>query len=215
MTERVLFGRSLLPGNASALSRAMSEAAAEAVARLPRWDVIPDALRHSASPAPLLPFLAWEWSVDEWSPAWPEVQKRTAIAASWDVHRVKGTVYALRVALDVLGLGAEVREWWSYGGAPYTFRLAATWPGLRPWTTTEFGQLTRVALRTKNVRSYLDRVSTRQAPVPTPVQVGMVYRSRTRHRPPVQADLALRARPPLFVAMAYRSRTRHRPQVTS
>lgn len=78
-------------------------------------------------PAVLLPWLAWAVSVDEWQDAWPEQTKRRAIAASFEVHRYKGTPYAVQRALDSLGISTEVIEWWepSGSGQPGTMKVLA------------------------------------------------------------------------------------------
>lgn len=62
-------------------------------------------------PAHLLPFLAWAYSVDHWSPAWSESVKRRVIAAAFDVHRTKGTRTAIDRALAALGVDVELTEW--------------------------------------------------------------------------------------------------------
>jgi len=58
-------------------------------------------------PAALLPFLAWELSVDDWNPNWGVDVKRRVIANSIAVHRRKGTRGAVRRALEaIFGEGA-------------------------------------------------------------------------------------------------------------
>lgn len=101
---------SLLPYNATAAERAL-EAAGTVAVSMP----IPDGLRDPwRCPAPFLPWLAWSLSVDEWDPNWSEDAKRSTIAASIEVHRRKGTVWAMRRALVAAGLGdAQIQEGWS------------------------------------------------------------------------------------------------------
>jgi phage tail P2-like protein len=75
-------------------------------------------------PAASLPWLAWALSVDEWDAAWPDTAKRAAVAASYPVHARKGSVAAVRMALEAAGYaGAEViehrdffRQWLDAGG---------------------------------------------------------------------------------------------------
>lgn len=59
-------------------------------------------------PAALLPWLAWERSVDYWRDEWPEPVKRDVIAASVAVHRKKGTLAAIRQAIAATGVQAEI-----------------------------------------------------------------------------------------------------------
>ena len=76
-------------------------------------------------PASLLPWLAWTFSVDRWRATWPESTKRAVVAAAMGVHRRKGTVAAVRQAVEALGTVLSVREWFEYGGDPYTARIEA------------------------------------------------------------------------------------------
>ncbi|MBJ6889264.1 phage tail protein I, partial [Vibrio cholerae] len=55
-------------------------------------------------PLSLLPWLAWALSVDEWDDRWPEHIKRQVVQDSFDVHRFKGTPYAVQKALDSLNI---------------------------------------------------------------------------------------------------------------
>lgn len=112
----------LLPGNASELERL----AAEALAQIERVPVpIRDLWNPDTCPVALLPYLAWAFSVDRWSQAWPESAKRAAIRAAYFIHAHKGTIGALRRVVEPLGYLIEVREWWEEVplGVPGTFRL--------------------------------------------------------------------------------------------
>ncbi|KAF7783669.1 hypothetical protein PRUB_a3501 [Pseudoalteromonas rubra] len=68
-------------------------------------------------PTPLLPWLAWSMSVDEWDEAWSEALKRQVIRDAFTVHQYKGTPYALQKALDSLNIATEIKEWWQSEGA--------------------------------------------------------------------------------------------------
>lgn len=112
----------MLPGNATALERA----AAQALAKIER---VPVPLRQlwnpDTCPLELLPYLAWAYSVDRWSSAWPESAKRAAIKAAYFIHAHKGTIGALRRVVEPLGYLIEVLEWWQTApeGVPGTFAL--------------------------------------------------------------------------------------------
>lgn len=93
---------SLLPSNATPMERAL----AQVIGRISDVPVpVADLWSPADCPAPLLPWLAWALSVDEWSPEWSEAQRREAIAASVEIHRHKGSMWAVRRALDVMGYG--------------------------------------------------------------------------------------------------------------
>lgn len=114
--------RGLLPGNATELERN----AAQALAQIER---VPIPLRTlwnpDTCPLELLPYLAWAFSVDRWSSAWPESAKRGAIKAAYFIHSRKGTIGALRRVVEPLGYLITVTEWWETvpTGTPGTFAL--------------------------------------------------------------------------------------------
>lgn len=107
----------LLPRNATPVERTV-EALASHVRDLP----VP--IRHlwnpATCPAAFLPWLAWAWSVDHWRTDWDEATKRAVIAASPRVHRLKGTVAAVRAAIAAFGAQARVIEWWTVEGQAVT-----------------------------------------------------------------------------------------------
>ncbi|MEL0625026.1 phage tail protein I [Marinomonas arenicola] len=150
---------SLLPSSASALERAF-----ERVAKRSTGFDMPVAVMWSpaAAPLPVLPWLAWSLSVDEWGSEWPEDVKREAIAASPQVHRLKGTVGAVRRALAALGVNIELVEWWQNGGDPHTASLIAyasrnlNESGQTLLTPELQQQIWNVVQRTKPARSHLD-----------------------------------------------------------
>lgn len=81
--------------------------------------------RAVTAPAALLPWLAWERSVDRWDDGWPEAAKRKALANSFRIHQIKGTIGALRRVVEPLGYLLEVTEWHQMApeGTRGTFRL--------------------------------------------------------------------------------------------
>lgn len=143
----------LLPPNATAQERALSEAIAR-VSDVPllvreSWD--PD-----TCPAELLPWLAWAYSVDAWDVEWTEQEKRDVIRASLDVHKHKGTIGAIDRALKPLGYLIEVIEWWETTpkGEPYTFSIVMG-TGSKPVTEELYKKAERIVLTYKNLRSHL------------------------------------------------------------
>lgn len=99
----------LLPNNATATERAIDAATDRDIQIL-----VSDLWNPAACPAALLPWLAWALSVDDWDAGWSDETKRSTIAVSLEVHRRKGTVWAMRAALRAAGLGdADIQEGWS------------------------------------------------------------------------------------------------------
>jgi len=99
----------LLPSNSTPLELQ----AAEALAQIQR---VPIPLRTlynpDKCPLPLLPYLAWSFSVDRWDSQWPESAKRSAIRSAYYIHSRKGTLGSLRRVVEPLGFAIEVVEWW-------------------------------------------------------------------------------------------------------
>ena len=144
----------LLPPNATAEEKAI----ASALSRLSAVPVpIRDLWNPDTCPADLLPWLAWALSVDVWDAAWPEAKKRNVIKAAIEVHRYKGTPYAVETALEAMDLLAKVKEWPQYGGDPYKFKVEVD--VIDAGLTEESVALIRTAVdKTKNARSHLDSI---------------------------------------------------------
>jgi phage tail P2-like protein len=90
----------LLPPNANLQEHALDDA----LARLGTIPVeIVKTWNAQTCPADLLTWLAWALSIDEWDSNWSVAQQRAMIAASYEIHRHKGTPYSIKLALIALG----------------------------------------------------------------------------------------------------------------
>lgn len=77
-------------------------------------------------PEPVIDLLAWQWHVDFYDLARTLEMKRATVKGSIQWHRKKGTKWAIKKALEMLGIKAEVIEWWKIPEAkPYTFAVEA------------------------------------------------------------------------------------------
>lgn len=91
---------SLLPPNATRLERRIEESDA----LIERASAPTHTLWNAQTvPAHILPWLAWAVGVDDWDSQWEEDQKRAAIDEAIPIRRKRGTVWAVRRALEVLG----------------------------------------------------------------------------------------------------------------
>lgn len=115
----------LLPSSASPLQMTLSLVDAQRYKLMSQFPTLKTLLSPQDTPANMLPYLAYQRSVATWDSAWPEAVKRNVIAAAYEVHRHKGTVYAVKTALSALGVNAFITEWWqtSPRGYPYTFQV--------------------------------------------------------------------------------------------
>jgi len=100
--------------------------------------------------------LAWQYHVDFYDKGLPIEQKRTLVKTSIDVHRHKGTPYAVQTVVSAILNGAQVLEWFNYGGEPYHFKVALITGPMASGETIE--KLVKAINLTKNTRSWLDGV---------------------------------------------------------
>ncbi len=94
----------LLPLNASVTEQAVDHLAAEKLA----MDLRPIDTSALTCPENLLPWLAASWRIDISNLAIEE--QRRLIAAAIEIHRYKGTVYAVQKALDAVFDDAQIVE---------------------------------------------------------------------------------------------------------
>ena len=103
----------LLPPSSTPLERAIDQTAAARLSALP--SVVASLWNADTCPAPLLPYLAWAMSVDEWNDGWGVDKKRAVIKESRHIHQHKGTLSAINRALAAIGQpGATVIERGNY-----------------------------------------------------------------------------------------------------
>lgn len=144
----------LLPANSATLERIAAEVGVRAT-ELPV--IIRDLWNPETCPSNLLPWLAWAWSVDEWSDAWSERQRRDTVKQALAVQRIKGTIGAVTRGLGALGFPTRVQEWFNQtpAGAPYTFRLLLD-VDQEAMTQASLQKILKVVGSTKNLRSHLE-----------------------------------------------------------
>ncbi|WP_420009725.1 phage tail protein I [Xanthomonas sacchari] len=145
--------KTLLPSSATPQERAFDAAAS-------RIELVPLPARDMWNPdkikAAVLPWLAWQASVDEWDTNWTEAEKRAVIKSSLEVHKHKGTIGAIERALTPLGYVVGVIEWWEMSppGEPYTFSIELL-NAEKPVTADLYDKAERVIASSKNLRSHL------------------------------------------------------------
>ncbi len=146
--------RSILPPGSSALEKALEQVAAK------RTD-LPVALRTYRQPANLamsiLPWLAWELSLDNWSSDWSEAIKRERVRQAIPIARQKGTAQSVRSVVASFGGSVAIREWWQMSpmGDPYTFSLVLNLEQAGAPATADFvDQVIAEVSRVKPVRSH-------------------------------------------------------------
>ncbi|MFQ1055670.1 phage tail protein I [Gilliamella apicola] len=110
--------KTLLPPTATKLEKNLSKAMAcePPIPLRSLWD-------PQTCPNELLPYLAWQYSVDRWDEKWSEQIKRKVIAEAFEIHKLKGTKEAIRRAIEPFGYLIKTTEWWQNNQTPGTFAL--------------------------------------------------------------------------------------------
>lgn len=116
--------------------------------------------------------------------------------------------YAIDQAIRALGKNAKIEEWYEYGGHPYRFRITGDLQPNQVFRRADMRRLIRLALRTKNVRSYLDYVGLARS-VSGALYVGAFIRSRVTVTigPTVTTGLTVRPYLKIGAAVTVRSVT--------
>ena len=110
--------KTLLPPTATKLEKNLSQAIAcePPIPLRSLWD-------PQTCPYELLPYLAWQYSVDRWDEEWSEQIKRKVIAEAFEIHKLKGTKEAIRRAVEPFGFLIKISEWWQNNQTPGSFSL--------------------------------------------------------------------------------------------
>lgn len=116
---------------------------------LPRIDQIED--------EELLDLLAWQFHIEGYELAESPQEKRNLIKKAIQLHRFKGTPYAIKEVLKTLGLEGRVKEWFEYGGEPYRFKVELGITN-REITPELRDKLLRLIEDYKNIRSHLEEI---------------------------------------------------------
>lgn len=139
--------------------RALAQAVAEALSdERTRTRGINMYARIMTLPNGLLDILAHDFKVDWWDTDMTLLQKRRVLAASWAVHRTLGTAGAVKTALSSVFAGAEVREWYEYGGEAYGFKVDIDISDEPDVTSEKVKRAIRNIDLYKNLRSHLGEV---------------------------------------------------------
>ena len=80
-----------------------------------------------STPAAALPHLAEQLHVtgyEGWMQATNEAERRALLKSALQLHRYRGTPYAVKSALESISMVAIVREWFQYAGEPFHFRVS-------------------------------------------------------------------------------------------
>lgn len=112
-------------------------------------------------PSDALPHLAEQYHItgnEGWLQCQSDSGKRALIKKAIELHRYKGTKYALINVLKSLNINGDIKEWFEYGGDPFHFKIDIF---LQNYAYNEkvFENLKKMIEEYKNVRSVLEEIS--------------------------------------------------------
>ena len=146
---------STLPSSASKLERVLEQIFWEEIALIERD--IRDFLNPWKCREDLLPYLAWELSVDYWDDSWSLDTKRRVCATALDIHTYKGTRYAIDKSIEAIRADSlKAVEWFEDEAnlLPGQFRVDLI-SEQSPVDATTIPEITRAINNAKNTRSHL------------------------------------------------------------
>ena len=102
-----------------------------------------------------LDLLAWQFHIEGYELAANITEKRNLIKKAIELHRYKGTKYAIEKACEALNIKGIINEWFEYGGQPYYFKVDINlkYQGLQSDT---YDKLLNLIEEYKNLRSKLE-----------------------------------------------------------
>jgi phage tail P2-like protein len=103
----------------------------------------------------LLDLLGWQFHIEGYDQAQTIQEKRNLIKHAIELHRLKGTPYAVKKIFQTLNLEAELSEWFDYNGDPYKFKVLVK-SVIQDEAT--YRRLIELINEYKNVRSWLDAI---------------------------------------------------------
>lgn len=111
-------------------------------------------------PSDVLPHLAEQYHItgDEgWIFCKTETEKRALLKNAIQLHKYRGTKYAIINALEVLDLKSDIAEWFEYNGEPFFFKVFID---LEISYDSELeSRILNIINAHKNVRSWLEKLT--------------------------------------------------------
>lgn len=117
------------------------------ISKLPKLALYKNLERQSDE---VLSELAYQYSIDNWEETLSREVKINLIKNAYWAHVKKGTKVAIMENLKKLNTPVEIKEWFEYNGAPFTFKISSFYPKIEiNWIET----LIEIIEKYKNSRS--------------------------------------------------------------
>lgn len=111
-------------------------------------------------PMPIIEFLAWQFHVSSKVEGWyltkNDSEKRDLVKNAIALHKIKGTKAAIVRIFNILGMQADVAEWYQYDGEPYYFKVLIQ--SFVEITEDKFIALVEMVEEYKSVRSWFESI---------------------------------------------------------
>jgi len=104
----------------------------------------------------VLDLLAYQFHIEGYDLATDITEKRNLIKKSIQLHKYKGTKYAIEEVLKALNLEGQIKEWFEYGGQPYRLKVDTD---ISSHNFIDLKKLIELINEYKNVRSHLEELS--------------------------------------------------------
>ena len=101
----------------------------------------------------LINYLGFQMHVENFDTSLPLASKRELVKSSIEIHRLKGTKYAVEKTLKMFFGYSHIDEWFEYNGDPYLFKVEV---GEFRQNSSGLDELYKAIDGVKNVRSALD-----------------------------------------------------------
>lgn len=106
----------------------------------------------------VIDLLAWQFHIEGYEVASTIEEKRNFVKRAIELHRYKGTKWAIKEVLRQLNIEGNVKEWFEYNGERYKFKVELGITN-REITTQLRDKLIELINEYKNARSFLDEIS--------------------------------------------------------
>lgn len=121
-------------------------------------------------PNEILDQLAIDFKIDWYSTDFDLETKRRVVESALEVHRKKGTPYAIETAIKNIYGNCLLEEWFDYTGTPYSFRVKTTLYEEEN-ATEQHKKALRLIYKLKNTRSWLDSFAVYYPDILMPIKI--------------------------------------------
>ena len=141
--------------NVKAMSESLDALFQETIGFIGNVAIIKNLVARNITDSALVDQLAWQYDAAWYDPELP-LETRLELAANWiEFHLLRGTPHAVERVVEIVYDDAVIKEWFQYGGEPYTFKIQTEIPDA---TEATINRLIDIIFSVKNTRSWLEGI---------------------------------------------------------